>query len=249
METTTQRMTLLEHILELRNRLMWAAGAVLITTILAFVFATQLFEFMTWPAGNLQFVYITVPSMITIYMQVCLTAGIIVSMPFLIYQFIMYVSPGLMPHEKKYVYLIIPWIFLMFLAGVAFGYFVFLPKAIEFLTTFGNDIATPMITIDSYIGFLTRMLLVLGLIFELPVITTFLARLGMLTSKWLLNKWKIAIVGSFIAAAIITPTPDPISQTIVAAPLIVLYFLSIWLAKLVEKKKVQKAVAETEEKK
>jgi len=230
-------MTLLDHIIELRNRLMWSAGAVLLFTILAFVFANQLFGILTRPAGNTQFVYLEVPSMITIYMQVCLTAGIIAAMPVIIYQFIMFIAPGLKPNEKKYVYIIIPWVFVMFLLGVGFGYFLFLPNAINFLTTFANNIATPMITIDSYIGFLTRMLLVLGLIFETPVITTFLARMGIVSWRWLRNKWKIAIIGAFVISAVITPTPDPINQTIVAAPLIVLYGLSIILAWMVQRRK------------
>jgi sec-independent protein translocase protein TatC len=237
METTIKKMSLMDHLLELRNRLMVAAGAVLVTTIVAFVFANQLFEILKYPAGNTQFVFTEVPSMIGIYMQVCLMAGIIVAMPVIVYEFIMFVSPGLTSKEKKYVYLIIPWIFLMFLVGVAFGYFVFLPKAINFLTTFATNIATPMITIDSYVSFLTKMLLVLGLVFEAPVISTFLARLGIITYKWLAKQWKISIIGAFVIAAVITPTPDPINQSIVAAPLIVLYYLSVILARIVQRKK------------
>jgi len=133
--------------------------------------------------------------------------------------------------------MVIPWMFLMFLAGVAFGYFLFLPNAITFLTTFANDIAAPMITINSYVSFLTRMLLVLGLVFEMPVVTTFLARMRIISWKWLANKWKIAVIGIFVTAAIITPTPDPINQTIVAAPLLILYGLSIGLAWLVRRRK------------
>ncbi|MFQ6121912.1 MAG: twin-arginine translocase subunit TatC, partial [Dehalococcoidales bacterium] len=101
---------------------------------------------------------------------------------------------------------------------------------------FGSDIATPQIKIGNYISILTRLLLAIGFVFEMPVITTFLSRLGIIKPKWLSDKRKIAIIFAFILAAIITPTFDPINQSLVAAPLIVLYEMSIWLAKLVQRK-------------
>jgi sec-independent protein translocase protein TatC len=158
-------------------------------------------------------------------------------MPFLIYQFIMFVSPALTRLEKKYIYMVVPWVAVMFFGGVAFGYFVLIPSALKFLLTFGNDIASPQIKISSYISLISQLLVAIGLVFELPVVTTFLARIGVISSQWLANKRKWAIVLSFIIAAIITPTPDPINQIIVAVPLIVLYEMSIWLAKLVQKKR------------
>jgi sec-independent protein translocase protein TatC len=227
----------MDHIHEIRRRLMWSAAAVLVFTIFAFFFANQLFDIMIYPAHNVSLVYLEVTAMLSIYMKVCLTAGIIAAMPVLIYHFIMFVAPGLTPKEKKCVLIVVPWIFAMFLAGAAFGYFLFLPKAITFLTTFANDIAAPMIRIDSYIDFLTRMLLALGLIFEMPVIMTFLGRLGIVSPKWLVNKWKIAIILAFVVAAIVTPTTDPLNMMIFATPIIILYGMSIWLVWLVQKKK------------
>ncbi len=158
-------------------------------------------------------------------------------MPYLTYELIMFVSPALTRKEKRYVYLILPWIALMFTAGVVFTYFILLPPSTRILTTFGSEIATPQIKIGSYISTVTRLLLVVGLIFELPVVTTFLARLGVITGKWMAGKRKIAIILAFILGGIITPTLDPINQTLVSLPLIVLWEMSIWLAKLVHKKK------------
>ena len=129
----------------------------------------------------------------------------------------------------------------MFAGGVAFGYFILIPPATRFLLSFGADIASPEIRIGNYISLITRLLLSIGLVFELPVITTFLARLGVITSSWLASKRKISIILAFILAAIITPTFDPINQTLVAAPLIILYEMSIWLAKLVQRRKPREA--------
>ncbi len=131
----------------------------------------------------------------------------------------------------------------MFMGGVVFGYFILLPPAINFLVTFGADIATPQIKIGNYISIVTRLLLAIGFVFEMPVITTFLARIGVITPKWLSDKRKPAIIIAFVLAAIITPTFDPLNQILVAVPLVVLYEMSIWLAKLVYRKRTELAPA------
>jgi len=117
------------------------------------------------------------------------------------------------------------------------------PPATKFLITFGSDIATPQIKIGNYISIVTRLLVAIGLVFELPVLTTFLARIGVITPKWLAGKRKLAIIFAFILAAIITPTFDPINQSLVAIPLIILYEMSIWLAKLVHRGKKEESLA------
>jgi sec-independent protein translocase protein TatC len=175
--------------------------------------------------------------MIGTYMKVAIAGGIILAMPYLVFQLLMFVSPALTRREKKHVYLILPWITLMFIAGIAFGYFILIPPATTFLLTFGGDIATPMIKIGNYISIVSRLLVASGAVFETPVIILFLARLGIVKAKMLSSKRRHAIVAAFILAALITPTFDPINQALVAAPLIVLYEMSIWLAKLVQPKK------------
>lgn len=239
MEKDSKKLSILEHLQELRKRLIKCVIAVLITTIISFVFAKHIFNILILPAEGINLVYIEMTEMIGTYMRVCLVSGIILAMPFLIYQFLMFVSPGLTPKEKRSVYLIFPWIALMFAAGVVFSYFILIPPATKFLITFGSDIATPQIKIGNYISIVARLLLAIGLVFEMPVITTFLSRLGIITPKWLSDKRKSAIIIAFILAAIITPTFDPLNQTLVAAPLIILYEMSIWLAKLVQRRKPQ----------
>jgi sec-independent protein translocase protein TatC len=237
--SSDNKLTVLGHLLELRNRLVKSVIAILIATVICFVFAKQIFYILILPAEGINLVYIEMTEMIGTYMKVCLIGGIILSMPYLIYHLLMFVSPALTRKEKKYIYIVLPWIVFMFLGGVAFGYFVLIPPATSFLITFGSDIATPQIKIGNYIALVSRLLLAIGLIFELPAITTFLSKLGIITPQWLSRKRKPAIIFAFILAAIITPTFDPINQSLVAAPLIVLYEMSIWLAKLVQPKEAR----------
>lgn len=231
-----KKLTFLGHLGELRQRLIRCVIAVIITSIISFIFAKQIFYILILPTGGINLIYVEMTEMIGTYMKVCLTSGIILAMPYLTYQFLMFVSPALTRKEKKYVYLILPWIALLFVGGVAFGYFILIPPATKFLITFGSDIATPQIRIGNYVSIVSRLLLAIGLAFEMPVVTTFLSRLGIITSKWLASKRKLAIIFAFILAAIITPTFDPINQSLVAVPLIILYEMSIWLAKLVQRK-------------
>ena len=243
-----KKASVLGHLKELRWRLIKIVIAVLIATITSFIFAKQIFDILILPAGGIDLIYIEMTEMVSTYMKVCLASGIILTMPYVIYQFIMFVSPALTRREKRSVYLVLPWITLMFVGGVLFGYFILLPPATNFLITFGSEIASPQIKIGNYISIVTRLLLGIGLVFEMPVVTTFLARLGVITPKWLSSKRRGAILFAFILAAIITPTFDPVNQSLVAAPLIILYEMSIWLAKLVQiGKKKGSLVAATEE--
>jgi len=175
--------------------------------------------------------------MLSTYMQVCFIGGIIIAMPVLVYELIAFVAPALTPREKKYVWIVLPFIILMFIGGVLFGYFVLIPPAMNFLLSFGSGIATPQIRIGNYISLVSRLLLAIGLIFETPVITTFLARLGIVSSRWLARQWKWVVILAFVLGAVITPTLDPVNQTLVAVPLILLYLLSILLARMVERRR------------
>ena len=232
-----QKLTILSHLSEFRTRLIRSVIAIVIGALVAFIFAKQIFYILILPTGGIDLIYIEMTEMISTYMKVCLASGVVLAMPYIIYQGIMFASPALTRKEKRYVHLILPWIGLMFMAGVVFGYFILLPPATRFLLTFGSDIATPQIKVGNYISVITRLLLAIGFAFELPVVTTFLAWIGVLKAKWLADKRKTAIISAFIIAALITPTFDPINQSLVALPLIALYELSILLAKLAYRRK------------
>jgi len=245
MSSNKQKLSVLGHLDELRKRLIRSLIAVALASILSFVFYEQIFNILISPAQDISLVFIEMTEMLGTIMRVCLVSGIILAMPYLTYELIMFVSPALTRKEKKYVYLILPWIALMFAAGVIFSYFILIPRITEFLLTFGGDIATPQIKIGNYISVVTRLLLAVGLVFEMPVLTTFLSRIGIIKPKWLADKRKAAIILAFILAAIITPTIDPINQSIVAAPLVVLYEISIWLARLVHKREPRAVTPES----
>jgi sec-independent protein translocase protein TatC len=234
-----QKLTLLGHFQELRKRLIRSVIAVAVAAVISFIFWKWIFYILIRPAGDINLIFIELTEMIGTIMKVCLASGLIIAMPYLTVQAILFVRPALTKKEERYVYIILPWIALMFLGGVVFGYFILIPPAIRFLYTFGSDIATPQIIIGNYISIIARLLIAIGLVFELPVVTTFLARMGIVKPQWLAGKRKVFIIVAFILAAIITPTFDPINQSLVAVPLIVLYEMSIWLAKLVYRKKAE----------
>jgi sec-independent protein translocase protein TatC len=246
MSTKEKNLSFLGHFSELRRRLIRSVVVLVITAVLSFIFYDKLFQLLIYPAPDgivLQAVKMT--EMMGTTMRVALVSGIILAVPYFTYELIMFVSPALTSKEKKYVYVILPWIALMFAAGVAFAYFILIPRMISFLMGWGADLVTVQPMFSDYINVVTRLLLVSGLVFELPVLTTFLSRLGVLKPQWLASRRKPAIIVAFILAAIITPTIDPINQCLVAAPLILLYELSIWLSKLVYRKKQTAEVSES----
>jgi len=241
-DLSSKKMTVLSHLAEIRNRLFRSVIAVIVTTIAAFIFAEPILKFLIAPLKGSPLIFVDMTEMIGVYMKVCLTVGICVAMPYLVYEFLAFVTPALKPQERKYVYIALPFIFCMFIAGVVFSYLVMLPPAVNFLTSFGANIAVPQIRVTSYFTVITRVILATGVIFELPVISTFLAWLGVINSRWLGRQRKWAIVLAFIAGAVVTPTPDPVNQGLVALPLIALYEISIWLAWLVQRRKARAKV-------
>lgn len=235
---------LMVHLRELRKRLIRSVIVVGIAAIVSFVFYDQIFKILLYPAPpgfHMQAIEMT--EMLGTIMRVTLFGAIVLSMPFLVYEVIMFIAPALTRREKMYVFIVLPWILLMFIGGVVFAYFVLVPRVTEFLLTFGSDIATTVPRVKDYVNIVTRMLLAVGLVFEIPVITTFLARIGIIKYQWLARRRREGIVVAFIAAAIITPTIDPINQLIVAIPLIILYEMSVWLARFAQRQREKSAVA------
>ena len=152
----------------------------------------------------------------------------------------MFLRPGLTPVERRYLYLLTPGGLLAFAAGVSFAYFVLLPPAINFLLSFGGDVATPLIRIGSYVTLITTLLFWMGLIFELPIVIFFLTRIGVVNTRWLGRQRRWAILLAFVLGALITPTFDPLNQALVAIPVIVLFEVGYWLARLGERGKARR---------
>jgi len=240
-----KEMTFLGHLSELRIRLLKSLIVLAICVGVCCIppVTKGIIDFLKAPAPEDSFtpIYTEMLGGVSIYFKVALISGIVLALPFLVYQLIMFVSPALTRREKRYVYIALPWITLMFAAGFAFGYYIAMPPAIKFLLTFMSDQATPMPTINDYLSLAIRFIVAIGLAFETPVLITFLARLGVVRPEWLSRHRKWAIVAAFILAAIITPTFDPINQSIVACPIIILYEMSIVLARIAYRKRTDAA--------
>jgi sec-independent protein translocase protein TatC len=230
MSEEEKEMTIWEHLGELRNRLFIALIALLVTTLISFIFADRFIQVLAIPMpGGLQsLLAIEVTENISVFMKVSLLSGFILALPFILYELLAYVLPGLTDSERRWVLISIPLASVFFLVGVAFCYFVMLPAAIPFLTGFLGVKTTPRLS--SYIGFVTNMMFWIGISFELPLLVFILAKLKIVNAKMLLKQWRVAIVVIAVVAAIVTPTPDPVNMSLLMAPLFVLYMLSILFA-------------------
>jgi sec-independent protein translocase protein TatC len=227
------QMTLMEHLNELRVRLMWIVAGLFIGTIVAFVFARPILQFIRTPLsqGNVLIAIGPTDTIINVF-KVSFMVGASLAMPLIVYQLIAFAAPGLYPHEKRALLLTLPAIFGLFIGGMAFAFYVMLPVAITFLQGFFGDLIEQTWTFDRYVGFITRVVFWIGVSFEIPIVLAFLARMGLVSGPQLLSFWRYAIVIISILAAVITPTIDPVNMAIVMAPLIVLYFFSVGLAYL-----------------
>jgi sec-independent protein translocase protein TatC len=235
-EETGGQMTLLEHLEELRSRLVKVAIAIGITTAISFIFAQQFVDSLAVPIGGLDKLQaIDVTENISVFMQVSLIGGLVLAMPVIVYQLIRFIVPGLTNDEKRYLWIVVPSASLLFLTGVAFAFFVMLPNAVPFLTSFLNIPTKPRP--ETYFGFITKLMFWIGVSFQTPLILAFLARLGIISPQLLVHYRRFAIVFMAILAAMITPTVDPVNMMLVMAPLVILYELGIFLSRLTYRKR------------
>ncbi len=226
-----QKLTILQHLNELRSRLIICVVALVITTIITLIFTNQLFNLLIQraPAG-FKPIYTEMTEMFVTYIKVAVFAGAALSMPVFLYQLVRFVAPALTSKEKRYFYALLPGTVLSFAAGVVFGYIVLIPPAVQYLLTF-SGVAEPFIKIGNYISFVTTLLFAAGVIFETPLVIFFLAKIRVVSAKQLARYRKFAFLGVFVIGAIVTPTPDPFNQTLVAVPLYLLFELGILLAR------------------
>lgn len=228
------RMGLLDHLTELRNRLIWIVGALLVGTVLSFLFVQPTLEFIKAPVDG-KLIAIGPTDTIWVFFQIGFVMGAIVAMPVLVYQIVAFIAPGLYPHEKRSLFLLLPGVMVLFFAGAAFANYIMLPVAVDFLQNFLGTVIDQEWTIDRYVGFYTRIVFWIGVAFETPLVIAFLSRIGLVSGPRLLSLWRQAIVVISVVAAMITPTVDPVNMTIVMLPLITLYFLGVGLAYILYK--------------
>jgi sec-independent protein translocase protein TatC len=224
--------SIVEHLEELRDRLIRSVIALTVTTLFSFIFAKKLLEILVAPMGATPPVSSSPTTNIVVFTKVALISGVVLAMPVLVYQLISFIAPGLTRQEKRYLYFVVPGATLSFVVGIAFAYFVMVPTAIPFLKGFLGDIIEPNWFVDRYISFITSLLFWVGLSFETPLLIFFLAKLGIVTPAVLSRNRKYAVLVMAVLSAVITPTPDPFNMILVMAPLILLYEIGILLARL-----------------
>ncbi len=238
------KMSFSEHLEELRNRLIRILIAVGVGFVVSYFFSKQLFYFLSLPLievlpKNNTLIYTALPEAFFTYLKISLFAGIFLASPYIFYQIWKFISPGLYSEEKKYVFPFVIISTIFFITGACFGYFIVFPFGFKFFIGFQSDYIKALPSLKQYLGFAVKLLFAFGIIFEMPVIMYFLAKIKLVTSQLLTKNRRYTIVLIFVAAALLTP-PDVFTQLLMALPLIVLYELSIWIVKYVEKQRIKK---------
>ncbi len=228
-------MSLFAHLNELRRRLTYAAVAVLVTTAFSFIFANRLLQFLVQPyassiSGGAELQTLRPTEGIETYFRVSLLSGFILAMPVILYHFWQFIRPGLKKNEERYIYFFIPSALLLFGLGIAFAWYILAPAAIYFLANFMPNIFRAEWTGQEYLSFITRLLLWIGLSFQMPIVIYVVSRVGLVTAETMRQQWRVAVVLVSVLAAVITPSIDPVTMLLTMAPLLVLYVLSIGLA-------------------
>jgi len=239
-----QKMSLSEHLIELRKRLTRSLIALGIGFGVCYYYKDFVFDIITRPLTHVlpkssHLIYLGLTEAFFTYMKIAFFASLIITSPYILYQIWKFISPGLLPKEKKYVFPFVVSSTSLFLGGVLFGYFVVLPPAFNFFVSFNNEYLQAMLSFKDYLSLFVTFLLGFGLSFELPIFIFFMTKLKIVNAKMLSRQRRYAVLIIFIIAAVLTPSPDAISQILMAIPLMLLYEISIFVSKFAEKKAVE----------
>ena len=227
-----RELSLIEHLDELRRRLTIAAIAVLITTAFSFTFAERLIAFLLLPSGETRCIALAPTENFATFMRVAFFAGIAFSMPVILYELFKYIDPALLPKERRFVLTLGPFVLLLFVVGMLFCYFLLLPQALGFLINFGSGVIENQLRCAEYLSFVTTFILGMGIVFEMPAIIYALVRVGVVSRPWLASKRRYVFLLVFLIGALITPTPDPFNQALVALPMYLLFEIGLLLARV-----------------
>lgn len=216
-----------DHLQEFRKRLIICLVVVAIAALACYNYVDDIIALLSGPAGKLYFMN---PSEVFFtYMEIALYAGTLFTLPVLLYEVWAFVAPALWPEERRAVLVILPTAVILFYVGLVFAYYLVIPAAVTFFMGFATQTLQPMFSLESYLSFILALTLPFGFIFELPLIVVFLAKIGLVTGDFLKGKRKILIVIAFIFAAVVSPTTDIFTQTMIAVPLSVLYEISLFI--------------------
>lgn len=234
-----REMTFLEHLEELRWRIIYSIIGIVVGTIIAWIFIDFLVDVVLLkPAKDSGAVLQNLRpfGQLFLFMQIAIMVGMIISIPNIFYQFWQFISPALRKKERRYIFWIVVFSSVCFLGGIAFAYFAMLPLTLQFATQFGSESIKNEFAIDEYMSIIISVMLAAGLVFELPMISFFLSKLGILKPSFMKKYRRHSIVIIMILAAFLTPGADPVSQLVLAVPLVVLYEISIIISKISQKK-------------
>ncbi len=245
-------MSFLQHLEELRRAILKSVLAILVGMVLCFTFADYIINFLLSPTfqdnlkTEIEIQAIRPAGMFTAKVNISLLLGFALVLPYVLYQLWTFISPGLLEKEKKYVPIVIFFCCVLFVVGAAFAFYILIPVMVRFFVQLHVPDIKPQWDIGFYVGLVNKMVLIMGVVFQMPAVVAFLTWLRILNAGVLKRVWRIALVVIFIAAAVITPTGDPYTQTLVAIPLVILYFISMGIAALIGRSR-NKAEEEEEE--
>ena len=234
-----KELTLVEHLEELRRRIIISLILITAISVFAFPFTPRVLTILKAPSSGMieKLVFFNPSEAFLIHIKIAFFVGLAISMPVIMYQLWAFISPAIEYKTKKHGLLFLLSSLGTFIGGASFGFFVLLPAAFKFLLSFSGDSLDPVISASSYISFVLGLTLGCGLVFEMPVLSFLLSKIGIINYRFLRKTWKYAAIAIFIAAAIVTPTPDVFNMTIVAIPMLFLYELSIWVSKFSGRKR------------
>lgn len=220
------------HLAELRRRVTIILVALVAGVVVSFIYRTPIIDVLKRAGDDPQLYIYTLTGALGPTMKVAMLGGVIVALPIAVQQLIAFVSPALDARERRYLYIFIPAISLFFLAGVAFAYFVLIPPMVRFLLDFGNEVAIVQPSLESYINAVVALMFWMGIAFETPFLMYVLTLFRVATPRFFASQRRLWFIFAFVLGAVITPTFDPVNQTLVAGPFIVLYEIGIWMSRL-----------------
>ncbi|SNR99207.1 Sec-independent protein translocase TatC [Anaerovirgula multivorans] len=235
------KQTIVEHLTELRKRIIISVLAVIITSVLSYIYIDTLLDFIVQPASGLEFIYLSPPELFLAYLEISFITGMILASPVILLQIWIFIKPGLKKHERKYLLFALFMGMIFFLIGASFAYYMVIPLAINFFVAMSVQQIEPLFSFANYIRFISSLLLSFGLVFQLPLFIILLSQLNLITPKTLKKYRKFVVLLIFVVAAILTP-PDIVSQVLMAGPMLVLYEFSVIISSIIYRRKRKKAV-------
>ncbi|MEA5599137.1 twin-arginine translocase subunit TatC [Rivularia sp. UHCC 0363] len=228
-------MSLFDHLEELRRRIFYSLIVVVLSAIACFVFVKQIVQLLEIPAQGVKFLQLAPGEYFFVSIKVAGYTGLVLASPFVLYQIVQFVLPGLTRRERRLLIPVFMGSTVLFLSGLVFAYLALIPAALNFFITYGADVVEQSWSIDKYFEFVLLLLFSTGLAFQIPVVQLLLGALNIVSSKMMLSGWRLVIMGAVVLGAVLTPSTDPLTQSLLAGAVLGLYFGGIGLVKLIGK--------------